>query len=101
MEWEVDKVLDSWQQKNRGLQYLLWWKGYSDLHDTWTKAKWIFADELLGTCHERYLDKPRPDSSPLAKRKHRQPAKEHHDSPTKALRRGRGRCQGRTRGGSA
>ena len=23
MEWEVDEVLDSWWQKNRGLQYLL------------------------------------------------------------------------------
>ena len=39
IEWEVDEVLDSWQQKNKGLQYLLWWKGYSDLHDTWTKAE--------------------------------------------------------------
>ena len=39
MEWEVDKVLDSWKQKNRGLQYLLQWKGYSDLHNTWTKAE--------------------------------------------------------------
>ena len=34
MEWEVDEVLDSWWQKNRGLQDLLWWKGYSDLHNT-------------------------------------------------------------------
>ena len=34
MEWEVDEVLDSWWQKNRGLQYLLQWKGYSDLHNT-------------------------------------------------------------------
>ena len=101
MEWEVDEVLDSWWQKNRGLQYLLWWKGYSDLHDTWTKAEWINADKLLGTFHECYPDKPRPDSSPLAKRKHRQPVKECHNSPTKAPRRGRRRGQGRTQGGSA
>ena len=89
MEWEVDKVLDSWQQKNRGLQYLLQWKGYSDLHDTWTKAEWINMDELLGNFHEHYLDKPRLDSSPLAKRKYGQPAKECHDGPTKAPWRGR------------
>ena len=100
-EWEVDEVLDSWWQKNRGLQYLLWWKGYSDLHDTWTKAEWINADELLGTFHECYPDKPQPDSSPLAKCKCGQPAKECHDVPTKASWRGRGWGWGRTRNGSA
>ena len=101
MEWEVDEVLDSRRQKNRGLQYLLWWKGYSDLHDTWTKAEWINADELLGTFHEHYPDKPQPDSGPLVKRKCGQPAKECHNSPTKAPRRGHGWGQGRTQGGSA
>ena len=90
MEWEVDEVLDSWQQKNRGLQYLLLWKGYSDLHDTWTKAEWINVDELLGTFHEHYPDKPQPDSGPLAKRKCRWPVKECHDISTKAPRRGCG-----------
>ena len=101
MEWEVNKVLDSWWQKNRGLQYLLWWKGYSDLHDTWTKAKWINVDELLGTFHKCYPDKPRPDSSPLAKRKCGWPAKECHNIPTKAPWRGREWGWGRTRNGSA
>ena len=101
MEWEVNEVLDSWWQKNTGLQYLLRWKGYSDLHDTWTKAEWINTDELLSTFHERYLDKPWPDSSLLAKRKCGQPAKECHNIPTKAPRRGRGWGQGRTRNGSA
>ena len=101
MEWEVDEVLDSWQQKNRGLQYLLWWKGYSDLHDTWTKAEWINVDELLGTFHKCYLDKPQLDSGLLAKRKCGQPAKECHNSPTKAPWRGRGQGQGKTRNGSA
>ena len=100
MEWEVDDILDSWWQKNRGLQYLLWWKGYSDLHDTWTKAEWINVDELLGTFHECYLDKPHPDSSLLAKCKCGWPAKECHDVPTKAPRRGRGWSQGRTQNGS-
>ena len=101
MEWEVDEVLDSWWQKNRGLQYLLWWKGYSDLHDTWTKAEWINVDELLGTFHKCYLDKPQPDSSPLAKCRCGQPAKECHDSSTKAPRRGCRWGQGRTWNGSA
>ena len=101
MEWEVDEVLDSWQQKNRGLQYLLQWKGYSDLHDTWTKAEWINADELLGTFHECYPDKPQPDSSPLVKCKCGWSAKECHDVPTKASQRGRGWGWGRTQNGSA
>ena len=101
IEWEVDKVLDSWRQKNRGLQYLLWWKGYSDLHNTWTKAEWINADELLGTFHKCYLDKPQPDFSPLAKCKCGQPAKECHNIPTKAPWRGCGWGQGRTWNGSA
>ena len=100
MEWEVDEVLDSWWQKNRGLQYLLQWKGYSDLHDTWTKAEWINVDELLSTFHEHYPDKPQPDSSPLAKHKCGQPAKECHNIPTKTPRRGRGRGWGRTQNGS-
>ena len=101
MEWEVDEVLDSWWQKNSGLQYLLQWKGYSDLHDTWTKAEWINVDELLGTFHECYLDKPQPDSSPLVKCKCGRPVKECHDVPTKAPRRGRGWGQGRTQNGAA
>ena len=101
MEWEVDEVLDSWWQKNRGFQYLLWWKGYSDLHDTWTKAEWINVDELLGIFHECYLDKPQPDSGPLAKCKCGQPAKERHNSPTKAPRRGCEWGRRRTQGGLA
>ena len=101
MEWEVDEVLDSWQQKNRGLQYLLWWKGYSDLHDTWTKAEWINVDKLLGTFHKHYPDKPWPDSSPLVKHKCGQPVKECHDSPTKAPRKGCGWGQRKTQDGSA
>ena len=82
MEWEVNKVLDSWQQKNRGLQYLLWWKGYLDLHNTWTKAEWINVDELLGTFYECYPDKPWPDFGPLVKCKCGWPVKECHNSPT-------------------
>ncbi len=101
MEWEVDEVLDSWQQKNRGLQYLLQWKGYSDLHNTWTKAEWINVDELLGTFHKCYPDKLQLDSSPLVKRKCRQPVKECHDSPTKASQRGCEWGQGRTQGSSS
>ena len=101
MEWEVDEVLDSWWQKNRGFQYLLQWKGYSDLHDTWTKAEWINVDKLLGTFHKHYPDKPQLDSSPLVKRKYGQPAKECHNIPTKASRRGCGWGWGRTQNGSA
>ena len=101
MEWEVDEVLDSWWQKNRGLQYLLQWKGYSDLHDTWTKAEWINVDELLGTFHKCYPDKPQPDSSSLVKCKCGWPVKECHNSPTKAPWRGREWGQGRTQGGLA
>ena len=101
MEWEINKVMDSWQQKNRGLQYLLWWKGYLDLHDTWTKAEWINMDELLGAFHKCYPDKPQPNSSPLAKCKCGQPAKECDNSPMKAPWRGHKWSQGRTWGGSA
>ena len=101
MEWEVNEVLDSWQQKNRGLQYLLQWKGYSDLHDTWTKAEWINVDKLLGTFHEHYPDKPRPDSSPLVKCKCGWPAKECYNILTKAPWRGHRWGQGRTWNGVA
>ena len=101
MEWEIDEVLDSWQQKNRRLQYLLQWKGYSDLHDTWTKGKWINVDKLLGIFHKCYPDKPQPDSSLLAKRKCGQPAKECNDSLTKTPRRGHEWGQRRTWGGLA
>ena len=60
MEWEVEDVLNSWHQRDCKVQYLLHWKGFLDLHNTWRKAEWINTDELISSFHSHYLDKPQP-----------------------------------------
>ena len=47
-EYEVEKILDSWQFGRRcKLQYLVKWKGYPDLENQWVDKDDVFADKAL------------------------------------------------------
>ncbi len=47
-EYEVEKILDSWQYgKRRALQYLVKWKGYPDSDNEWVGHKNIHAPEAI------------------------------------------------------
>ena len=47
-EYEVKKILDSWQFGRRWkLQYLVKWKGYPDLENQWVDKNDVFADKAL------------------------------------------------------
>ena len=51
-EFEVERILKSRRMgKNKTLQYLIRWKGYSQAHDSWEPAKQVHAPELV----RRYL----------------------------------------------
>ena len=47
-EYEVERILKSRRiGKNKTLQYLIRWKGYSQAHDSWEPAKQVHAPELI------------------------------------------------------
>jgi Chromo (CHRromatin Organisation MOdifier) domain len=47
-EYEVKQVLNSRRTgRTKKLQYLLWWKGYSWVHDSWQDATEVHAPELV------------------------------------------------------
>ena len=47
-EYEVKKILDSWQFGRKWkLQYLVKWKGYPDLENQWVDKNDVFADKAL------------------------------------------------------
>ena len=47
-EFEVERILKSRRVgKNKSLQYLIRWKGYSQAHDSWEPAKQVHAPELV------------------------------------------------------
>jgi Chromo (CHRromatin Organisation MOdifier) domain len=53
-EYEVEEVLASRRHGQwKKLQYLLWWKGYSQAHDSWEPADNVNALELVKEFHER------------------------------------------------
>src|SRR5579863_6416939 len=50
-EWEVEKILQEWMQRGKK-QYLIRWKGYSEVHDSWEPEAYLNAPELLQAFHQ-------------------------------------------------
>ena len=47
-EYELEQILNSQcHEKNKQLQYLIWWKWYSTMHNSWTDAWGVHASDLL------------------------------------------------------
>ncbi|SRR6266702_1383696 len=47
-EYEVEKILDSWQfSRGHKLQYLVKWKGYSNSDNQWVNKEDVFAEEVI------------------------------------------------------
>jgi hypothetical protein len=45
-EWEVELILDA-RKRCQQLQYLVRWKGFSEVHDSWEPLANINADQLI------------------------------------------------------
>ena len=55
-EYEVEQVLDLWHfGRKKQLQYLLKWKGYSEVHNSWEPADQVHAAELIEHYHKQKL----------------------------------------------
>src|SRR5579863_7846533 len=52
-EWEVEKILQE-QIRCGKKQYLIRWKGYSEVHNSWEPEAYLNAPELLQAFHERH-----------------------------------------------
>jgi hypothetical protein len=53
-EWEVEQIIKTRRSgRNKVLQYLVRWKGYSSAHDSWEPADQVHAPELV----KAYFDK--------------------------------------------
>jgi hypothetical protein len=53
-EWEVEQIVKTRRSgRNKVLQYLVRWKGYSSAHDSWEPADQVHAPELV----KAYFDK--------------------------------------------
>jgi hypothetical protein len=47
-EWEVEQIVKTRRSgRNKVLQYLVRWKGYSSAHDSWEPADQVHAPELV------------------------------------------------------
>ena len=53
LEWEVESILKVRRRRNQ-LQYLVRWKGFSEVHDSWEPAKDVHADELIQEFYKRH-----------------------------------------------
>jgi hypothetical protein len=45
-EWEVEKVLED-QLYQKLWQYLVWWKGYSPVYNSWVKHSNLYVPDLV------------------------------------------------------
>ena len=63
-EWEVESILKVRRWHNQ-LQFLVWWKGFSEAHDSWEPAKDVHADELVEEFYKRYPAAIRCTSPPI------------------------------------
>ena len=62
-EYEVQEVLDS-RMRRGTVQYLVKWKGYSDVHNEWVpSANCDNAKEAVEDFHRKFPQKPRPRPS--------------------------------------
>jgi hypothetical protein len=62
LEFEVEAILDSRRSGNKGIKYLVSWKGYEER--TWENpANVANASELVEGFHARYPRRPRPDGA--------------------------------------
>jgi len=51
-EYEVERIVaHRYHGRNRSLQYLIKWKGYPEVDNTWEPAEQIHAPDLLKTYH--------------------------------------------------
>jgi len=54
-EYEVEEVR-KYKKRGRGIQYLMHWKGYRDIHDQWIAEIWLpYAKEAIEDYWTRYL----------------------------------------------
>jgi hypothetical protein len=52
-EWEVECIIGMRHfGHNKKLQYRVWWKGYSKVHDTWEPTDNIHTPDLVSTFHQ-------------------------------------------------
>jgi hypothetical protein len=52
-EWEVECIVGMRHfGHNKTLQYRVWWKGYSEAHDTWEPKENVHAPDLVSTFHQ-------------------------------------------------
>ena len=53
-EWEVERILRVRRRCNQ-LQYLVRWKDFSDIHDSWEPTAHLHADQLLQDFYKNHL----------------------------------------------
>ena len=55
-EYEVEQIINHCHYgKHHQLQYLICWKGYSAVDDTWEPADQVHANELAKSYHTKYM----------------------------------------------
>jgi hypothetical protein len=52
-EWEVEAILCVRRHRNQ-LQYLVRWKGFSEVHDSWEPAKDVHTENLVEEFYKRH-----------------------------------------------
>ena len=63
-EYEVEQIINHrYHGKQRQLQYLICWKGYSAADDTWEPADQVHADDLVKNYHAMYTKEERRHKS--------------------------------------